>query len=75
MKKLNGDTMENKPVYKDENGKVLYGYSQLDQAKLVHWFKIFAISFLILVIFIIVFFLWLKFSGVGHNIIYELSGK
>ncbi|KKK67556.1 hypothetical protein LCGC14_2952910, partial [marine sediment metagenome] len=54
MKKLNGDTMENKPVYKDENGKVLYGYSQLDQAKLVHWFKIFAISFLILVIFIIV---------------------
>lgn len=39
------------------------------------WLKVLAISFTILVVFIIGIVLWLKFSGIGHNIIYELSYK
>ena len=37
------------------------------------WFKTVAITFAILVIFLIVSVLWLKFSGVGHNMVWELS--
>ena len=39
------------------------------------WIRILAVSFAVLVIFIIFSALWLKFSGIGHNIIYELSQK
>mgnify|MGYP001561770520 FL=1 len=39
------------------------------------WLKVLAVSFAVFVIFIIAFALWLKFSGIGHNIIYELSPK
>ena len=37
------------------------------------WLKVLAVSFAVLVFFLIVFVLWLKFSGIGHNIIHELS--
>ena len=37
------------------------------------WLKVLALSFAVFVIFLIVFILWLKFSGIGHNIIYELG--
>ena len=37
------------------------------------WLKLLSISFAIFIFFIIIFILWLKFSGIGHNIIYELS--
>ena len=37
------------------------------------WLKVIAISFATLVLFIIIFVLWLKLSGIGHNIIYELG--
>ena len=37
------------------------------------WLKVLAISFAVFVIFLIAFALWLKFSGIGHNIIFELS--
>lgn len=37
------------------------------------WLKVLAISFAVFVAFLILFALWLKFSGIGHNIIYELS--
>jgi len=37
------------------------------------WLKFLAISFAIFILFIIILFLWLKLSGIGHNIIYELS--
>jgi len=39
------------------------------------WLKVLAVSFALFVAFLIVFVLWLKFSGIGHNIIYELSPK
>src|SRR3990167_9459966 len=39
------------------------------------WLKVLAVSFAVFVFFLIAFVLWLKFSGIGHNIIYELSPK
>ena len=39
------------------------------------WLKVLAVSFALFVFFLIAFVLWLKFSGIGHNIIYELSPK
>ena len=39
------------------------------------WLKVLAVSFAVFVFFLIAFALWLKFSGIGHNIIYELSPK
>ena len=39
------------------------------------WLKVIAVSFAIFVFFLIAFVLWLKFSGIGHNIIYEISPK
>ena len=39
------------------------------------WLKVLAISFAIFVLFLIIGILWLKFSGIGHNIIWELSQK
>ena len=39
------------------------------------WLKVLAISFALFVVLLIAFALWLKFSGIGHNIIYELSPK
>ena len=39
------------------------------------WLKVLALSFALFVLFLIAFVLWLKFSGIGHNIIYELSPK
>lgn len=49
------------------------GMPLTDIQKNNRWLKVLAISFAIFVFFIIVFTLWLKFSGIGHNIIYELS--
>ena len=34
------------------------------------WLKVLAISFALFVVLLIAFALWLKFSGIGHNIIY-----
>ncbi len=61
----------------DDKGNKLYGFSHLkvNLEKVAFWLKVMAISFTIFVIFVIGLFLWLKFSGIGHNIIYELSPK
>ena len=61
--------------YKDKEGNILYGFSHLDITRLAFWVKVLAVAFVILVLFIIMLFLWLKFSGIGHNIIFELSGR
>ena len=37
------------------------------------WLKVLAVSFVVFAFFLIAFVLWLKFSGIGHNIIYELG--
>lgn len=66
---------EEKLMYMDEKGNKLYGYSQVSLDKLVVWVKVLTINFVVLVVFIIILFLWLKLSGIGHNIIYELSPK
>ena len=39
------------------------------------WLRVLAVSFSVFVLFMVMSALWLKFSGVGHNIIYELSPK
>ena len=59
--------------YNDEEGNTLYGFSVKDMSEYNRWLKVLAISFSVFVIFMVMSALWLKFSGVGHNIIYELS--
>ena|SRR3990167_4608180 len=57
------------------NEGISEGFPLSDIQKNNKWLKVLAVSFAVFVFFLITFALWLKFSGIGHNIIYELSPK
>ena len=59
--------------YTDDEGKKLYGFSQTSLDKLSNYVKLLAIFFVVFVILLVAFFLWIKFSGIGNNIVWELS--